>query len=93
MNGNLKSFDAVEADHQNQKDSTISKDAVEQEQAIEGTKPYDFYKNNKQEEYMEYRKPGKLVKVDSMAGSTKFGPYGESVGSFCTCPFPAFAGK
>lgn len=47
MSGNLKSFDAVEADHQNQKDSTISKDAVEQEQAIEGTKPYDFYKNNK----------------------------------------------
>lgn len=47
MSGNLKSFDAVEADHQNQKDSTISKNAVEQEQAIEGTKPYDFYKNNK----------------------------------------------
>lgn len=47
MSGNLKSFDAVEADHQDQKDRTTSKDAVEQDQAIEGTKPYDFYKNNK----------------------------------------------
>lgn len=42
---------------------------------------------------MDYMKPSKLVKIDSMASGTKWGPHGESVGSFCTCPFPAFNGK